>query len=74
MDLPLKECSNKMILKDILLYSIEQYLAQASAKKCLLAVDGNQCRDPQLNNMYRVRDRSILCPKWDIINGCQGPL
>jgi hypothetical protein len=35
-------------------------------EKSLLAVNDNQQRKPQLDNVQRVRDFGALSPKWDV--------
>ena len=54
-----------MIPKDTVT-PINLCLTQASSEKASLAIDRNQHRDPQLDNMQRMRDPRTPRPKWDI--------
>lgn len=44
----------------------DQCPIQPSEEKLLLAVDGDQQRDPQQDNVQTVRDLGGLSPKWDV--------
>ena len=59
----LKGSSNKMIPNTILLDSY-QCLAQPSSERLPPAADGSRYRDPQLDNVQRVRDLGTVGPTW----------
>jgi hypothetical protein len=42
---------------------IDECLGQPSSEKLPPAVDGNKHRDPQLDNVQRLRDLEALSPK-----------
>ena len=43
---------------------IDQYLDQSSSEKLLTTV-GTKYKDPQADNMQRVKDLGTLRPKWE---------
>lgn len=45
---------------------IDGHFAQPSSEKCPPAADGNKYRDPQPDNVQRVRDPGILSSKWNV--------
>ena len=53
---------------------IDQCLAQPSSVTLPPAADGNKYRDPQPDNMQRVRDLGTLSPKSDCFHQSSLPL
>lgn len=45
--------------------SIDQWIAQHSLWNFILDVNVNRHRDPQLVNVWRIRDFGVLNAKWD---------
>jgi len=61
----------------VLDWDAEQFFAQSMSEKLHFAVDGNQHRASQLDNMQRVKDFGTLSPKWDVFKPslrAQGPM
>ena len=48
-----------------MIFSLDQRLAQPSSEK-LLGTNGNKYRDPQLDNVQKVRGLGTLSPKRDV--------
>lgn len=46
-------------------------LHSALIKKASLVADGNSHRDPQLDNVQRMKTFGALNPKWDVFNKLQ---
>jgi hypothetical protein len=49
-----------------LICTVDQCLAQSSSEKLPSAADGNNYRDPQPDNVQRVRDLGTLSLKQDV--------
>ena len=47
-------------------YYTYQSVPQSSSDKFLLAVDGNNYKDPQLDNGQRIRDLGTISCKWAV--------
>jgi hypothetical protein len=61
----LKACSDKMITNDIRLNS-DLCLPQQSPEKLPSTIHGNKYRDPQPDDIQRVRNFGALIPKLDV--------
>ena len=63
----LQEHSNKIVTMSLtpsdIVIAIDQGITQPSLEKFLIAVDGKQHRDPQLENAHTERDFGALSPK-----------
>lgn len=60
-----------MTPNDLVLYSIDQCIAQLSSEN-LVAVITMNTENPQLFNLQRIRDFRVQSPKWDVLirKGC----
>lgn len=60
-----------MTPNDLVLYSIDQCIAQLSSEN-LVAVITMNTETPQLFNLQRIRDFRVQSPKWDVLirKGC----